>query len=539
MLVAKLMQNQSLLVVQRERLEEVIREQAFQLSGRVADESSVRVGQLAGATVLVTGSIAVVNGLLRLDAQLLGVEQGLVIGTAAAEGPATEVPSVTRDLLSQIMRLFPGSGSDPVMAEEGAGLWSSAKANYAGETLSRAGKMVQALEEFEQAIAANPHNPAPRSNYAKIIQGLSEHDFIRVNEAVATQHNERTVANRIVERLAGSGIDVEIGSSRAVPQADGSMTVHVPVRLRLDPKTVETVLQSVRAVGGRVEEKPGEERPIEMALPSNAALNQELRRAIGETRRLYLRLLSSNGQTIAVYSDFLNWRLSVWLTPMDGERVRLASLKVVVSEAKIAGMSLDHIAAVSNLKVTVDSVPNEHALVRVDLSEPEDDVHDDPKSGAFREQRRLDRYTVSEELSSLRTAIARVWNPPIMERPWGRGYLPSNERTAAVIIRLSEDTPVPRQEIRLARASGDTGFDRACVDATRAAVRDWLEDGGGQLWNEGPRRMMTDRQSLTPSRVLKARIHFRLRKDVPALNLIGVRDRVEPLQPALASELPP
>jgi hypothetical protein len=46
------------LVVQRQRLEEVVKEQALQLSGRVADESTVRVGRLAGATVLVTGSVA-------------------------------------------------------------------------------------------------------------------------------------------------------------------------------------------------------------------------------------------------------------------------------------------------------------------------------------------------------------------------------------------------------------------------------------------------------------------------------------------------
>lgn len=76
LLVAELARNPFVVVVQRDRLEEVFREQAFQLSGRVADESVVKVGRMTGATVLVSGSVSQMEGAVRLDAQLLSVEQG-------------------------------------------------------------------------------------------------------------------------------------------------------------------------------------------------------------------------------------------------------------------------------------------------------------------------------------------------------------------------------------------------------------------------------------------------------------------------------
>ena len=44
MLVAELAGHSSLTIVQRERVEEIIREQALQVSGRVSDHSTVKIG---------------------------------------------------------------------------------------------------------------------------------------------------------------------------------------------------------------------------------------------------------------------------------------------------------------------------------------------------------------------------------------------------------------------------------------------------------------------------------------------------------------
>ena len=75
MLVAELAGHSSLTIVQRERVEEIIREQALQVSGRVSDHSTVKIGRLIGANVVMTGRLIVVDALLRIDAQLISVEK--------------------------------------------------------------------------------------------------------------------------------------------------------------------------------------------------------------------------------------------------------------------------------------------------------------------------------------------------------------------------------------------------------------------------------------------------------------------------------
>ena len=70
MLITDLSQAPGLEVVQRERLDDVIREQSLQAVGRVEEKSMVRIGRLTGATVILLGSATRVGDILRLDAHL-------------------------------------------------------------------------------------------------------------------------------------------------------------------------------------------------------------------------------------------------------------------------------------------------------------------------------------------------------------------------------------------------------------------------------------------------------------------------------------
>ncbi|TKB80676.1 MAG: hypothetical protein E8D45_03030, partial [Nitrospira sp.] len=103
LLVAELARLPSVTVVQRDRLEEVIREQALQLSGRVDETSAVQVGRLTGATVLVSGSAAVAGKTLRMDVQMVGVERGAVLDTASAEGEISDALAVAKSLTAVVL----------------------------------------------------------------------------------------------------------------------------------------------------------------------------------------------------------------------------------------------------------------------------------------------------------------------------------------------------------------------------------------------------------------------------------------------------
>jgi len=551
MLVAEFARNPSLVVVQRDRLEEVFREQAFQLSGRVAEESAVRVGRIAGATVLVTGSVSVVDGTLRLDAQLLDVERGAVLGTANAQGPVQDVSATARSLVAKVVDLIP-SGGRKVVTEGDAGrsLVQAAQANETGEVLSREGKLFQALEEFERAMAADPAHPAARSNYAKTVRSLSGTDLLRMGQADGAKDGDRRVVSRLVERLAGSGLDTEISQARPEPASDGSMILRVPVRFRLAASAVEAVLESVRALGGTIQKKQGGSADaasgtvLEVQLSDRPDVNREFVKQLGSPRRIYLRLLSTEGRTLAIYSSWREWQLATWMTPLDEQRVRIDTEAVLASEAVFAGLTTEQAAGISGTKMTVDTVPRERAILRLEVSDPDEGLRGATPQppilwGAWQKGQEPPRSQPQQRLPTveqggpswvqpLRVELERLWSPPITERGWGRGYLPSNERTAIVTALVGTGTPGLREGPRLAKASGDAEFDQAALATAHQAIRHWIASAAA----DAAKSSKSEAGSVAPPvgvdakgdqehRTLKIRIQFRILKDIPALNLIG------------------
>lgn len=520
MLVADLARVPSIVVVQRARLEEVIREQALQLSGRVADESAVRVGRLTGATVLVTGSVAIADGLLRIDAQLLGVEDGTVLGAATAEGRPTEALTVARSLVTRIVELLPAMDAHRASpSEPEPGFIPAAKANDIGEALSREGKLFQALEEFERALAADPRHSAARTNYANVIRHLSGAELLRSGQPDDSWDGDQRVVARLVERLTGSGLEADIAPAQVEQARDGSVTLRIPVRLRLASVPAAAVVEATRRMGGVVQENPEGSGVLDVLLSSRPELNRDFARRIAEPRRVYLRLLSREGRAISVYSSLQDWRVSNWVARVDDERVRISRDKIVTSEALITGLTGEQVADVASLKMTVDSVPRERATVRLELSETADQIpgmsRPASEEGTRSSSLRGDQ-TLPPALQSLQFALERAWNPPVTERPWSRGYLPGNERMAIVTTIIETADLRIQEEPRLVRMSGDSEFDRAALAATQLGVRSWLTEASAD-----PAQAVGGVTESRERRALKLRAQFRVVKDLPALNLIG------------------
>ncbi|MEW6542345.1 MAG: CsgG/HfaB family protein [Nitrospirota bacterium] len=534
MLVAELARVPNVMVVQRERLEEVVREQAFQLSGRVADESAVRIGRLAGATVLVTGSVTLAEGLLRMDAQLLGVEEGTVLGVAGAEGRPDEVSTVARSLVGKVIELIPAAGERRTVATgPDQSFAPAAKANDAGETLSREGKLFQALEEFERALAVDPAHPAAKSNYARTVRGLSGAELVGADQAPA---DDRRIVARVVERILGSGLEVEVKQVRTERARDGSATVVVPVRLRLNPSTLDAVVDSAKTLGGTVQSGQGQTETLDVALSSRAELNREFARALESPRRIFLRLISAEGRTIGVFSRLKDWQLSNWVLPVE-DRLRFERGKVLDTEAPFASLSLSQMGSLAGVKVTVDPVSRERATLRLEASDVRDEAPERRRPLLLGERPRGEVAESEpihprgsgpdpmdlQEIKDLRSVMEQAWNPPITERSWGRGYLPSNERTAVVLTTVGIGDRQVKEEPRLLRPSGDQGFDQAALAAVKFGLQQWKEarvSGVGSAGAASVGDSPAQAGSGVPNR-LKLRIQFRLVKDVPALNFIG------------------
>lgn len=88
-LFASLVANPDLLLVDREEINKTLEEQEMNLSGMVSPGDAVKVGNLIGAKVLVTGSVIDADKTIYLVARIIGTETSRVLGESV-KGDATD-----------------------------------------------------------------------------------------------------------------------------------------------------------------------------------------------------------------------------------------------------------------------------------------------------------------------------------------------------------------------------------------------------------------------------------------------------------------
>ena len=72
-------------VVERGKMDAVLKEQGFQLTGCVSSECAVEVGQLLGVSRMITGGIGKIGKTFTLDARVIDIETGQIIETASLD----------------------------------------------------------------------------------------------------------------------------------------------------------------------------------------------------------------------------------------------------------------------------------------------------------------------------------------------------------------------------------------------------------------------------------------------------------------------
>ena len=70
-------------MVERVRIDQLIQEQNFQISGLVSDETAVSIGKFLGAEVIIIGDISGAGNTRRLVFRALDVETGKILGISS------------------------------------------------------------------------------------------------------------------------------------------------------------------------------------------------------------------------------------------------------------------------------------------------------------------------------------------------------------------------------------------------------------------------------------------------------------------------
>ncbi|UCD38773.1 MAG: DUF2380 domain-containing protein, partial [Fidelibacterota bacterium] len=78
-----LVQSGKYTVIEREKMERILEEQDFQLTGCTSNECAVQIGQLIGAEQMLAGAFGKIGSLYTIDMRIIDVEKGSILRTAS------------------------------------------------------------------------------------------------------------------------------------------------------------------------------------------------------------------------------------------------------------------------------------------------------------------------------------------------------------------------------------------------------------------------------------------------------------------------
>lgn len=108
MLISDLSDKDAFVVVERDRLEEVMGELKLGQSKAVDQATAAKVGKLLGARFMVLGGYFDAMGMLRVDARVVEVETGRIVRSIGANGGPEEFLSIEQKLAKELGDVLSG-----------------------------------------------------------------------------------------------------------------------------------------------------------------------------------------------------------------------------------------------------------------------------------------------------------------------------------------------------------------------------------------------------------------------------------------------
>lgn len=140
----ELSQTNSFSIVERSRMEDILREQGFQQSGCTSDACAVEMGQLLGVSYMVTGTVGKAGDYTIVNARIVDVGSAKVIVNERVKHSGSIESLIDKRLPQIAERLTAGFGAyiDPTAARETSPEPSDTTVSEESGGMSRGGKVV-------------------------------------------------------------------------------------------------------------------------------------------------------------------------------------------------------------------------------------------------------------------------------------------------------------------------------------------------------------------------------------------------------------
>lgn len=202
MLVTRLVSSGDFTVIERERLDAILEEQGFQLSGQVNPDDVVQIGRLAGVMYIVTGSVTRFS-IDEIGTRVLGRDVGY---TEAQSAMNVRVISVET---GEIVTAVEGEGSKRLVNVSGVISMSAMDRGVAEDALSPASDNV--AEEIVDQRSRLPviEVAAPEAPAAAIVgSGADGAIYIDQGENFGVSVGQRYEVMRVIDEIVNAAGDV-------------------------------------------------------------------------------------------------------------------------------------------------------------------------------------------------------------------------------------------------------------------------------------------------------------------------------------------
>jgi len=217
MMITDLASVSSLQVVERDKLEAVLKEIKLQ-QGRYFDPATAqRLGKGVGAQYALAGAFAAIEPDVRIDVRVIRVETAEVVKAAQVTGKKDEVFALEQKLVSALSAGLPDALAEAdterarAHAEEHRVPFQTVLAYGKGLDLSDTGDLAAASKQMQSVVRDNPHFKIASDRYLQIMralyaakdarkQGLGENERLLVQrmDAEVDRGGERGLSYRIL-----------------------------------------------------------------------------------------------------------------------------------------------------------------------------------------------------------------------------------------------------------------------------------------------------------------------------------------------------
>lgn len=202
MLVSDLAQVETLQLVERARLDEVLAEMELSETGFLDAATAQKLGGGLGSELLITGSYSVVEDAFLLDARVVEVESGAVLQAVDAQGTVADFVTVEKDLVEALLERLEVTLSSSVrrklLTETPTESFPAFAAYGEGLSSQAAGRVEEAKRSFETALELDPQFVEAREAVAAL-RSLVETDRARV--ALSKAEKEAAVLAAVFEAV--------------------------------------------------------------------------------------------------------------------------------------------------------------------------------------------------------------------------------------------------------------------------------------------------------------------------------------------------